>query len=377
MSVAVVVVYAMLKFFSSWIALGFFLYTLDCAISFRNNVGPPPILQILNTRHQHGPPQRRIRFQTSLDGIPKLFKWMLDLYPITVESLKDENHAKSMHIDNFYLDMNGIIHQCTHANSDGLVHLNEQQMFLRIFKYTDQLYKMIKPKNLLYLAIDGVAPRAKMNQQRGRRFRAAKDRELLIRQESDCSQSVAVPSFDSNCITPGTDFMQRLAVAFQLWIEYQIENDPFWKNGATIIFSGPDVPGEGEHKIMDKIRTDQRDEMGKSEKTLRHCMYGLDADLIMLSLVTHEKNFVLLRETMNARREQIRSVAAQDFEVLEVSTLRKMLKLHFQESIQRAMSLLESKPPTLEFFPLNMERVLDDFVFMYVMFLHLSITCFM
>jgi 5'-3' exonuclease len=62
---------------------------------------------------------------------------------------------------------------------------------------------------------------------------------------------------------------------------------------------------------------------------------------------------------------------------LEVSTLRKMLKLHFQESIQRAMSLLESKPPTLEFFPLNMERVLDDFVFMYVMFLHLSITCFM
>jgi 5'-3' exoribonuclease 1 len=61
--------------------------------------------------------------------------------------------------------------------------------------------------------------------------------------------------FDSNCITPGTEFMQRLGVAFRKWIEFKMEVDPFWRsNSARVVFSGPDVPGEGEHKIMDYIR---------------------------------------------------------------------------------------------------------------------------
>jgi len=55
--------------------------------------------------------------------------------------------------------------------------------------------------------------------------------------------------FDSNCITPGTEFMCKLNIAFTAWIEFKIKNDPFWaKSRAHIIFSGPDVPGEGEHK---------------------------------------------------------------------------------------------------------------------------------
>ncbi len=309
------------------------------------------------------PPQCR----TSLHGIPKLFKWLLDLYPISVEGLKDESHAQGMMIDNFYLDMNGIIHQCTHANNDGLVHLNEQQMFMRIFKYTDQLYKMIRPKNLMYLAVDGVAPRAKMNQQRGRRFRAAKDREFLISQQNKENQrkSTLHSSFDSNCITPGTDFMQRLAVAFQLWLDYQMQNDPFWQKGATVIFSGPDVPGEGEHKIMEKIRYDQLHNVSQNAVPLKHCMYGLDADLIMLGLVTHEKHFVLLRETMNARKESAYSMLAKDFEILELSTLRKMLKLHFKETIEGiATNLAKNDMLHLQQFPLSLDRVIDDFVFM-------------
>jgi 5'-3' exonuclease len=64
-------------------------------------------------------------------------------------------------IDNFYLDMNGIIHMATHNNADSFIETNEEEMFKRIFIYTDRLYKLVAPTRLMFLAVDGVAPRAK------------------------------------------------------------------------------------------------------------------------------------------------------------------------------------------------------------------------
>lgn len=97
---------------------------------------------------------------TVLHGIPKLFRWLVDLYPIVLESVGEGlSGSNAMAVDNFYLDMNGIIHTCTHSNNDKLVMLNEREMFQRIFSYTDRLYKLVKPSRLMFLAVDGVAPR--------------------------------------------------------------------------------------------------------------------------------------------------------------------------------------------------------------------------
>jgi 5'-3' exoribonuclease 1 len=105
-----------------------------------------------------------------------------------------------------------------------------------------------------------VAPRAKMNQQRSRRFRSAKEleSEYTIRQKDEDSEALDIINFDSNCITPGTAFMERLSYQFKKWIQYQVNNDREWQQGCDVVFSGADVPGEGEHKIMNFIRKMQK-----------------------------------------------------------------------------------------------------------------------
>jgi 5'-3' exonuclease len=100
------------------------------------------------------------------------------------------------------------------------------QVFANIFDYIDRLVAIVRPRALIYMAIDGVAPRAKMNQQRSRRFRASQDREEQARVEAElrsdfAKQGIHVAAkddgntFDSNVITPGTPFMERLAMVLQ------------------------------------------------------------------------------------------------------------------------------------------------------------------
>lgn len=109
---------------------------------------------------------------------------------------------------------NGIIHNCSHPpSSENDVHfrITEEQMILAIFAYIDHLFTKIKPQKVFFMAIDGVAPRAKMNQQRSRRFRTARDaREQREQAEKKGEKMPEEKAFDSNCITPGECFSSPL-----------------------------------------------------------------------------------------------------------------------------------------------------------------------
>ena len=82
------------------------------------------------------------------------------------------------------------------------------------------------------MAIDGVAPRAKLNQQRSRRFRSAKDLAEATKDLDLSSQDGGKGStvFDSNCITPGTEFMARVSDTIKYFIRKKIKDDPLWRN---------------------------------------------------------------------------------------------------------------------------------------------------
>ncbi|KAJ7276141.1 XRN 5'-3' exonuclease N-terminus-domain-containing protein [Mycena haematopus] len=279
-------------------------------------------------------------------GVPALFRWLSKKYPKIIYPVEEEEDIKvpaqdgstisipvnmsmpnpnGKEFDNLYLDMNGIVHNsplrpptavdlcfsqvhpCTHPEGRPAPE-TEEEMMLEIFKYTERVVNMIRPRKLLFMAIDGVAPRAKMNQQRSRRFRAAqdaKDKEaeraeslLLWRaMGKDVTEEDHKGGWDTNAITPGTPFMELLATSLRYWVVEKMNSDPGWKN-IQVLISDAGVPGEGEHKIMDYIRR-QRTNPGHDPNT-RHVIYGLDADLIMLGIATHEPNFWVLREDVFA-----------------------------------------------------------------------------
>uniref|UniRef100_A0A674EEG6 5'-3' exoribonuclease 1 n=1 Tax=Salmo trutta TaxID=8032 RepID=A0A674EEG6_SALTR len=285
-------------------------------------------------------------------GVPKFYRWISERYPCLSEVVKEHQIPE---FDNLYLDMNGIIHQCSHPNDEDVhFRISEEKIFADIFHYLEVLFRIIKPRKVFFMAVDGVAPRAKMNQQRGRRFRSAKEAEDKIKKALEKGE--VLPSearFDSNCITPGTDFMARLQEQLKYFVNSKLSTDNAWK-GVSVYLSGHETPGEGEHKIMEFIRR-ENSEPGHDPNT-RHCLYGLDADLMMLGLTSHEPHFSLLREEVRfgGKKNQKRITAPEEttFHLLHLSLFREYIDYEFSE-VKNKIS-----------FEYDLERIIDDWILM-------------
>ena len=183
-----------------------------------------------------------------------------------------------------YVDFNGMIHQAARKVEPGTTDM-ELAICEETWKYLQSCVGMVKPTNKVHICIDGVAPVAKMAQQRKRRYLSLKR----------CELEKTTTRWDTNAITPGTQFMEQFKVHLQAKIT------------PRYTLSAADEPGEGEHKIFAMIAAESGTEPV--------CIYGLDADLIMLSLMSHRKQIFLMRETE----------APGEFTYLDVDKLRNAI----------------------------------------------------
>ena len=224
-------------------------------------------------------------------GIPYAFQYYYKKYNCENELMIDFHKLASLNINYLFFDYNSLIHPCAQqilsANNDKYILIEDSKDRTKIIEddiienclnYTRLLINQViqtKQKNEIrhvYITIDGVAPRSKMNQQRERRY---KSEFFKVGEKSSL--------WDSNKITPGTSFMNK--------IKYSLINSAKdIKNTLDIncIISDSDDIGEGEHKIM-KIISNLKDD--KKHKIL---IYGLDADLIMLSLMNKNYDKIIL-----------------------------------------------------------------------------------
>lgn len=196
-------------------------------------------------------------------GIPAYFSHVLRRHKGIVRPFD-----KALLIAALYIDSNSVVYDAVHAlefQPEGF----EQRVIAEVCRRLLELVQTTKAERV-FVAFDGVPPMAKMKQQRERRYKSA-----------------PTGGWNTVQITPGTHFMKALDAGVKA----------FFAESPLIKISGSDEPGEGEHKIYQLVRD--------SPVRGLTMVYGLDSDLIMLSL-NHLKygEIKLLREAPHFKRKE-------------------------------------------------------------------------
>ena len=247
-------------------------------------------------------------------GIPSYFSFIIKNHPkiiTTLQNIRSQPLSQSFH--HLFFDANSIIYDAFHklAKEYSETHnpdLLEQQTFFQllsqnVIQILEQHIQFIQPEQTLFIAFDGIPPPAKIVQQRSRRFKtkhlekltAEFLSQLTSNQSSDPQQQqpqTQPPTktfpWQTNMITPGTPFMIFLSNQLENYFQTHIKQKT--KTNTKIqILSTSEHPGEGEHKIFQYLRENPP----KTNENI--AIYGLDSDLIMLSLLS-VPNIYIFRE---------------------------------------------------------------------------------
>eukprot|EP01060_Flectonema_neradi_P036720 TRINITY_DN714_c4_g1_i1.p1 TRINITY_DN714_c4_g1~~TRINITY_DN714_c4_g1_i1.p1 ORF type:complete len:720 (+),score=122.54 TRINITY_DN714_c4_g1_i1:39-2162(+) len=333
-------------------------------------------------------------------GIPAFYSWLSQKYRrITRKEIPA--------IHNLYVDLNGLIHVAC-QQLDGSYGGEEEDMLIKLVAYLEKVITATNPSRLIYIAVDGVAPRAKLNQQRGRRFQSSHNTEAELNtdcfgedadhgehlsahreleevretlnlgifsaqdlnaeepdqddDESPCNlftnfsedDPITGNTWDGNAITPGTPFMTKVAETMKVWASKKVSQPG---NTVSVIVSDSNRPGEGEHKFIDFMRAETQHP--DNDPNQRHAVASLDADIILLSLSLHIPNVYVVREDRRV------TPSFSKFEFCHIDYLREYLAEELLGKITKyANETHAATHPLLKKHKLDFERILTDFIFL-------------
>lgn len=170
------------------------------------------------------------------------------------------------------IDLNQIFHlalrKCT----------NRASLIIAVSRQLDVLMNACRPRKSLFLAFDGPAPVAKLKTQRKRRERS-KPRFIKTSKGGRGGGPNAKKCLDSFELTPGCEMLYHIRDAIEYWAHYQLQKNPYFEN-VDIHISGPDVPGEGELKIIDYCHVSR---IPPSDSII---VVGGDSDIVLQALAT-------------------------------------------------------------------------------------------
>jgi 5'-3' exoribonuclease 1 len=220
-------------------------------------------------------------------GIPSYFSHIVKKHRNIFKKVSKETTK----IDNLYLDCNSIIYEAVHMAQTDKAHSKinnfstfEKLLIKMVCEKLDYYIQLLLPSQRVLIAFDGVAPVAKLEQQRKRRYMSWYNEKIVAELKNEKGDAHA---WSTSSITPGTEFMKQLTAEIKLHFQTN-------KNNINIMISASDEVGEGEHKIYEYIR--QHSDYHSKTTTV---IYGLDADLIMLTLnhLYISNKMYLFRET--------------------------------------------------------------------------------
>ena len=251
-------------------------------------------------------------------GIPSYFSYIVKNHSKIIKKwLK-----KKMIINNLYMDCNSIIYDAVrNINFGNITDTPTKTIIGKVILKIEEYISLLEPNNCVYIAFDGVAPVAKLEQQRNRRYKSWYQGEISAK----IFQKKEEP-WNTTAITPGTVFMKDLNNAINAHF-----CNPSKYNIQRIIVSTSDDVGEGEHKIFDYIRSNK-----ETHHDATTVIYGLDADLIMLSInhLPISKKIYLFRETPEFIKSLDNSLEPNETYLLDIPELANIITLNMNNGVE-------------------------------------------
>ena len=260
-------------------------------------------------------------------GIPSYFSYIVKNHPDIIKKLLKGN----MSINNLYMDCNSIIYDAVrNIDFTSITDSATHSIIYKVIQKIEEYISLICPDCTVMIAFDGVAPVAKLEQQRNRRYKSWYQNGIL---KSISKKTVGNDPWNTTAITPGTEFMRDLGDAILSHFHDATKYD-----ARNIIVSTSDEVGEGEHKIFDYIRCNA--DIHKNKTTV---IYGLDADLIMLSInhLPISERIFLFRETPEFIKSINSSLEPNETYVMDIPELARIITLDMNNQVE--LTTLEQK----------------------------------